>query len=139
MSSDVRETFFREEFNRVSDLSQRSIMDFLCVQHETEKTSGNLFPRSNTLDFEGEILPVLKTLCPSFRLNWSAYNSEQRLQYNLSWNAGDLHVPDFIIEESDRQFNEWIELFGFADEEEAAPEELEKRFDPYDMLPLDLF
>jgi hypothetical protein len=150
---------FKTAFDGAGQLVQNSILDFLYVVdcRHMQKTSANFEPRSNGLDFEGEILPILQKLCPSFHLNGYIYDSEHKIQYNLSWEAGTLHVPEFVIQESDRQFKEWIEMFGISEENDEDADQADEngivenattstsstrktdQFDPYDMLPLDLF
>lgn len=133
-------TDFKTAFFGSDDLVQRSITDFLYVQEGKVSSSGIFIPRSNRIDFDGSVLPVLRLLCPSFRLTSSGYNIEENLQYHLAWDEGALTVPVFIMEESDRQFDEFMTLFGIGEDDEAEPEAEEpKPFDPYTMVPLNLF
>ena len=133
-------TDFKTAFFGSDDLVQRSITDFLYVQEGKVSSSGIFIPRSNRIDFDDSVLPVLRLLCPSFRLTSSGYNIEGNLQYHLAWDEGSLTVPVFIMEESDRQFDEFMTLFGIGEDDEAEPEAEEpKPFDPYTMVPLNLF
>ena len=133
-------TDFKTAFFGSDDLVQRSITDFLYVQEGKVSSSGIFIPRSNRIDFDGSVLPVLRLLCPSFRLTSSGYNIEGNLQYHLAWDEGSLTVPVFIMEESDRQFDEFMTIFGIGEDDEAEPEAEEtKPFDPYTMVPLNLF
>jgi len=153
---------FKTAFDGASQLVQNSILDFLYVidskDSEEQQHTAIFEPRSNGMDFEGEILPILQKLCPSIHLNGFVYDSEYKTRYNLLWEAGTLRVPSFVIDESDRQFDEWMEMFdiheandddddaeenrnGVVDSATAAATSTRKtdQFDPYDMLTLDLF
>jgi hypothetical protein len=131
---------FRTAFFSSDDLVQRSISDFLYVHSgEVSSCSGIFIPRSNRIDFDDSVLPVLLLLCPSFRLESSGYNIEGNLQYHLAWDEGSLTVPVFIMEESDRQFDEFMTLFGIGKDDEAEEAEEPKPFDPYTMVPLNYF
>ena len=154
---------FKTAFDGANQLVQNSILDFLYVidskdSEEQQQHTAIFEPRNNGMDFEGEILPILQKLCPSIQLNGFVYDSEYKTRYNLLWEAGTLRVPSFVIDESDRQFNEWMEMFGIheANDDDDAEENRNgvvdpdpataatstrkiDQFDPYDMLPLDLF
>jgi len=119
-------TPFKEAFDISSELVRNSILDFLYVIDGKQITSADFTPRNNSLDFEGAILPVLQKLCPSFQLTGSAdFDSEGRIRYHLSWDMGTLQVPSFVIEESDRQFKDLMDILTFDDDdkEEGAEDE----------------
>ncbi len=156
-------TPFKKAFDNSGELVQNSILDFLYVVDGKEITSADFTPRNNSLDFEGTILPVLQELCPSFRLNGSAeYDSEQRIKYNLSWDVGTLQVPSFVIEESERQFKDLMDILTFDDDDKESDDSTcdnkhltftnpyvhesslsqhrtqKRELDAYDFIPMDL-
>jgi hypothetical protein len=111
---------FKKAFAISSELVQNSILDFLYVVDGKQITSADFTPRNNSLDFEGTILPVLQALCPSFRLNGSDFDTEGRIRHHLSWDMGTLEVPSFVIEESDRQFKDLMDVLTFDDDDKES-------------------
>lgn len=111
---------FKKAFDISSVLVQNSILDFLYVVDGKQITSADFTPRNNSLDFEGTILPILQELCASFRLNGSDFDTEGRIRYHLSWDMGTLQVPLFVIEESERQFKDLMDILTFDEEDKES-------------------
>jgi hypothetical protein len=150
---------FKNAFDISSELVQNSILDFLYVVDGKQITSADFTPRNNSLDFEGTILPILQELCASFRLNGSDFDTEGRIRYHLSWDRGTLQVPSFVIDESERQFKDLMDILTFDDDDKEGadgegdnhmtwtnpyvPEEstratTKRELDVYDFIPMDL-
>lgn len=130
---------FEQAFNTAEELVRRTISDFLWSHHQKKEptTKGIIGMRSTSLDFQKEILPILRLLCPSIRPVSCYTNNEEKPQYVLNWDEGTLVVPEFVIEESDRHFDNWISMLEIGDDE--PEEEKDEVFDPYTMVPLEMF
>ena len=133
---------FQTAFTTADELVMRTVSDFLVSQHSKKEAatacSGILGLRSERTNFNAEILPILRLLCPSIRPISTYMNLEEKPQYVLTWDEGSLIVPEFVVEEADKHFDEWMALFGIGQEEEEE-EEQEEKFDPYTMVPLEMF
>jgi hypothetical protein len=133
---------FRTAFTTADELAKRTVSDFLVSHHnkkEAATTKGILGLRSERTNFNTEILPILRLLCPSIRPISTYLDVEEKPQYVLTWDEGSLIVPEFVLEESDKHFDEWMALFGIGEEQDAEEEEEEEKFDPYSMVPLEMF
>ena len=132
---------FREAFLTAEEAAKRTMSDFLWTHHQKKEPEckGIIGMRSKSIDFYQEILPVLRLLCPSIRPVSCYTDNEDKPQYVLNWDDGSLVVPEFVIEESDKHIEDWMEMIGIGQDEEDSEEEKEERFDPYTMVPLELF
>ncbi len=130
---------FEEAFNTAEELVRRTISDFLWSHHQKKEPTakGIIGMRSTSLDFQKQILPILRLLCPSIRPVSCYTNEEEKAQYVLNWDEGALVVPEFVIEESDKHFDNWMSMLEIGDDE--SEEEKEEVFDPYTMVPLEMF
>jgi len=132
---------FKEAFLTAEEAAKRTMSDFLWSQHQKKdpETKGIIGMRSKSINFESEILPVLRLLCPSIRPVSCYTDIEDKPQYVLNWDEGSLVVPEFVIEESDKHIEDWMAMIGIGQDEEDSEEEKEEPFDPYTMVPLELF
>jgi hypothetical protein len=132
---------FKEAFLIAEEVAKRTMSDFLWTHHQKKEpvSSGIIGLRSASIDFNQQIMPVLRLLCPSIRPVSCYMNNEDKPQYVLNWDEGSLVVPEFVIEESDKHFDDWMDMIGIGGDDEDSEKEEEEQFDPYSMVPLELF
>jgi hypothetical protein len=132
---------FERAFTESEDIVKRTISDFLWSHNEKTEptTSGIIGMRSTSLDFNKQILPILRLLCPSIRPVSCYMDNEEKPQYVLNWDDGSLVVPEFVIVEADKHFDDWMAMIGIGEDGDDSEEEKEEPFDPYTMVPLELF
>jgi len=72
---------------------------------------------------EEHILPLLTLLSSSVHIsNIADADTDDaeptKKQYTLTWTLGDFFVPEFIIQESNAQWDQWASLMSLDDDEE---------------------
>jgi hypothetical protein len=68
---------------------------------------------------EAHILPLLTLLSSSVHISNISDAEPTKKQYTLTWTLGDFFVPEFIIQESNAQWDQWASLMSLDDDEEG--------------------
>lgn len=78
-------------------------------------------------DVEAHILPLLALLSSSVHIsNISDADTDDaeppKKQYTFTWTLGDFFVPEFIIQESNAQWDQWASLMSLEEDYEEGDE-----------------
>lgn len=117
-SSNIQE--FTTLYTALDGAKQNIVRNLLWVI--SEKTGQGLCICVHTAmcDVEEHILPLLKLLSSSVQISNIADADETdptKKQYTFIWTLGDFFVPEFIIQESNAQWDQWASLMSLEDDD----------------------
>lgn len=125
-NSNIQE--FTEQYAALDGAKQNIVRNLLWVI--SEKKEQGSYVHTAVCCVETYILPLLKLLSSSVHISNIAdaeadadtnETEPTKKQYTFTWTPGDFFVPEFIIQESNAQWDQWASLMslGYDDEEEA--------------------
>lgn len=120
ISSNIQE--FTTLYTALDGAKQNIVRNLLWVI--SEKTGQGLCVCIHTAvcPVEEHILPLLTLLSSSVHISNIAdtYETEtepKKKQYTFTWTLGDFFVPEFIIQESNAQWDQWASLMSLEDDD----------------------
>jgi hypothetical protein len=121
-SSNTQE--FTTRYGALDGAKQNIVRNLLWVI--SEKTGQGLCMCVHTAMccVETHILPLLKLLSSSVHISNIADETDEteptKKQYTFTWTLGDFFVPEFIIQESNAQWDQWASLMSLEDTDDEG-------------------
>ena len=118
-SSNTQE--FTKRYAALDGAKQNIVRNLLWVI--SEKTGQGSYVHTEMCCVETHILPLLKLLSASVHISNIADAEPTKKQYTFTWTLGDFFVPEFIIQESNAQWDQWASLMSLEDDDNATDED----------------
>jgi hypothetical protein len=124
-SSNKNTQEFTTRYAALDGAKQNIVHNLLWVISEKEEQGLCMCVHNAMCPVEEHILPLLKLLSSSVHISNIAdadtdETEPKKKQYTFSWTLGDFVVPEFIIQESNAQWDQWASLMSLEDDEEEA-------------------
>ena len=120
-SSNIQE--FTKQYTALDGAKQNIVRNLLWVIFE-KKEQGS-YVHTEMCCVETHILPLLKLLSASVHISniTDADATEaKKKQYTFTWTPSDFFVPEFIIQESNAQWDQWASLMSLDEDNEEGAE-----------------
>jgi hypothetical protein len=118
-SSNIQE--FTKQYTSLDGAKQNIVRNLLWVI--SEKKEQGSYVHTEMCCVETHILPLLKLLSASVHISNivdadATEPEHNKRQYTFTWTLGDFFVPEFIIQESNAQWDQWASLMSLDDDDE---------------------
>ena len=115
--TDISIQEFTEQYTSLDGVKQNIVRNLLWVI--SEKKEQGSYVHTEMCCVETHILPLLKLLSASVHISNIAETETEpkKKQYTFTWTPSDFFVPEFIIQESNAQWNQWASLMSLEDED----------------------
>ena len=122
-SSNIHE--FTKQYTALDGAKQNIVRNLLWVI--SEKKEQGSYVHTEMCCVETHILPLLKFLSASVHISNIVYadadaTEPKKKQYTFTWTSGDFFVPEFIIQESNAQWDQWASLMSLENDDEEGEE-----------------
>jgi hypothetical protein len=121
--TDIQE--FTEQYAALDGAKQNIVRNLLWVISEKAEQGLCACVHTAMCQVEEHILPLLTLLSSSVHISniADADTDPKKKQYTFTWTLGDFFVPEFIIQESNAQWDQWASLMSLDDYAEDDEEE----------------
>ena len=116
--TDIQE--FTTRYGALDGAKQNIVRNLLWVISEKTGQGLCMCVHNAMCPVEEHILPLLKLLSSSVHISNIADAEPKKKQYTFSWTLGDFFVPEFIIQESNAQWDQWASLMSLEDTDEEG-------------------
>ena len=125
-SSNIQE--FTTRYAALDGAKQNIVRNLLWVISEKAEQGLCVCVHTAMCPVEEHILPLLTLLSSSVHISNIAdtdtdTDESTKKQYTFTWTLGDFFVPEFIIQESNAQWDQWTSLMSLDDYAEDDEEE----------------
>lgn len=124
-SSNTQE--FTAQYAALDGAKQNIVRNLLWVISEKTEQGLCMCVHTAMCQVEEHILPLLTLLSSSVHISNMAdadagtnETEPTKKQYTFSWTLGDFFVPEFIIQESNAQWDQWASLMSLEDTDEEG-------------------
>lgn len=126
-SSNTQE--FTTRYGALDGAKQNIVRNLLWVISEKTQQGLCMCVHTAMCCVETHILPLLALLSSSVHISNIAdadadadadETEPKKKQYTFSWTPGDFFVPEFIIQESNAQWDQWASLMSLEDTDEEG-------------------
>jgi hypothetical protein len=112
---------FTEQYAALDGAKQNIVRNLLWVISEKKEQGLCACVHTAMCDVETHILPLLTLLSSSVHISnidhiGTKTDEPKKNQYTFTWTLGDFFVPEFIIQESNAQWDQWASLMSLEDE-----------------------
>lgn len=116
--TDIQE--FTTRYRALDGAKQNIVRNLLWVISEKAEQGLCMCVHTVICPVEAHILPLLTLLSSSVHIsNIADADTDDaepmKKQYTLTWTLGDFFVPEFIIQESNAQWDQWASLMSLED------------------------
>jgi len=116
---------FTTRYAALDGAKQNIVRNLLWVISEKAEQGLCVCVHTAMCSVEAHILPLLTLLSSSVHISNIAdadtdETEPKKKQYTFTWTLGDFFVPEFIIQESNAQWDQWASLMSLEGDEEES-------------------